>query len=405
MTIVEQLPLAGVRVIDFTTILAGPHLTQWLATLGAEVIKVETVLRAESRLVSVVAKTPRTMGLNESDSFAIHNHGKKSIRLNMKRPEAVEIARRLIAQSSIVAENFGGDVMARWGLGFDRLSAEQPGLIFYAGSGYGRTGKRSRDPIYAPVADAQTGLTITNGYAGGAPYTLGSSGWTDIAMAMHGAFACLAAFRHARRTGQGQYIDTAMIEVEAQFLAGALSDFAMNGRASEARIGNGHAWASPHGCYPAAGDDRWIAIAAAKDAEWTALVETVAEPWIGDAKFADHLLRWDHREELDAALSAWTRKHDAFDLAERLRAAGVPATASLDLAQLRADPQLAHRNFYRTLDHAAMGALHLSGIPQAANGHYSPSPLLGEHQEEILGGLLGMTSTEIAYLEAQQVLH
>lgn len=400
-----SLPLDGVRIIDFTTILAGPHLTQWLSVMGAEVIKIETALRVESRLVSVVAKTPRTMGLNESDSFAIHNHGKKSITLNMKRPEAVEIARALIAQSDMVAENFGGDVMSRWGLGYEHLVTDQPGLIFYAGSGYGRTGRRKRDPIFAPIADAQTGLTITNGYPGGAPYTLGSSGWTDIVMAMHGAYACLSALRHARRTGEGQYIDTAMIEVEAQFLASMLADNAMNGRADHAPRGNGHDWAAPHGCYPCAGDDEWLALATFDDRQWDALCGLIDEPWTHDPRFSDHLLRWDHREALDAHITAWTRRGQAAELARHLRALNVPATASLDLAALAGDPQLAHRGFYRWLDHAAMGRLHASGMPQCGDGAYAPAPLLGEHNRDVLGTLLGLSDADVAALEAEKVLH
>src|SRR5690606_18802894 len=211
------LPLEGVRVLDFTTILAGPHITQWLGVLGAEIIKVETHLRAGSRLVSVTAKTPMRMGLNESDSFAIHNYSKKSITLNMKHPEALGLARELVKKCDIITENFAGDTMARWGLGFDEIRALRPNAIVYAGSGFGRTGPRAGAPLYAPVADANNGLVMINGYKGGEPYTLGSSGWTDMAMAMHGTFAILCALRHRQETGEGQYIDCAMIEVQAQF--------------------------------------------------------------------------------------------------------------------------------------------------------------------------------------------
>ena len=403
----ERLPLEGVRILDFTTILAGPHLTQWLGVMGAEVIKVETHLRVESRLVSVIAKTPRRMGLNESDSFAIHNYSKKSITLNMKHPDALAYAKRLVQASDVVAENFAGGTMQKWGLGLDVMQALRPGLIVYAGSGYGRYGPRASAPLYAPVADAQNGLVALNGYPGGEPYTLGSSGWTDMAMAMHGAFAVLAALRHRQETGEGQFIDTAMIEVQAQFLCDSYMDFVMNGRVGKPQ-GNRSECRAPHGVYRAHGDDRWVAISVGTQAEWSALCGVMGNPaWCADPRFADELLRWEHQEALDAHLSEWTVTRTAQEIAAALQAAGVIASASLDFEELLADEQMRERGFFRRMAHPAMGELLVAEFPYkvigGANGSYFHSPLLGEHNNQIYGDLLGLSSAEIARLESEKV--
>jgi crotonobetainyl-CoA:carnitine CoA-transferase CaiB-like acyl-CoA transferase len=402
-------PLDGLRVLDFTTILAGPHLTQWLAVLGAEVIKIETHLRAESRLVSVLAKTPRKMGVNESDSFAIHNYAKKSVTVNMKKPEGLALVRRLVGLSDIVTENFGGSVMQRWGLGYDDLCTLRPDVICYAGSGYGRTGPRSNDPLYAPVADAQCGVTILNGQPDGVPVTLGSSGWTDIAMAMHGAVAVLAAVAHREQTGQGQYIDTAMVECEAQFLGDIHLDYLMNGRTGQ-RMGNSHVSGAPHGCYPAAGVDRWVAIAVFNDADWVRFCRAAGEPaWTRQPEFSDQLGRWRNRDVLDPLVASWTVTEEARTIATRLQAEGVAATASLDLAEVMADPQLAARDFFKEQAHKAMGRLVFAGLPvkfsRSLEGNFDPSPLLGEHNDYVFGDLLGLSKSDIRSLEAEQVLY
>ncbi len=403
------LPLEGVRVLDFTTILAGPHITQWLGVLGAEIIKVETHLRAESRLVSVIAKTPRRMGLNESDSFAIHNYSKKSITLNMKHPEALGLARELVKKCDIITENFAGDTMARWGLGFDEIRALRPNAIVYAGSGFGRTGPRAGAPLYAPVADANNGLVMINGYKGGEPYTLGSSGWTDMAMAMHGTFAILCALRHRQETGEGQYIDCAMIEVQAQFLGDLYMDFVLNGR-NGARVGNTSEWRAPHGAYRCRGEDQWVAISIGTQPEWETFCSVARRPeWLQRPEFSDELRRWENQEALDALVTEWTREQDAHELARKLQEAGVIATASLDFQELIDDPHVRERGFFRTIHHPVMGELLFAQMPyktvESSPGNYFHSPLLGEHNGYVFGELLGLSADEIARLEREKVLY
>ncbi len=159
----QKLPLEGIRVIDFTMVVAGPHLTQWLGVMGAEVIKIESSLRPD--IERTMFKQPK--GPTMSAAFTSYNYSKKDITLNMTQPKAVELVKELVKLSDIVTENFGGPVLERWGLGYPELKKLKPNIIVYSGSGYGRTGPLKESPAYAPIVDAFTGISFMNGYFGG----------------------------------------------------------------------------------------------------------------------------------------------------------------------------------------------------------------------------------------------
>jgi crotonobetainyl-CoA:carnitine CoA-transferase CaiB-like acyl-CoA transferase len=404
-----NLPLAGIRIIDFGQMWAGPHLTQWLAVMGAEVIKVES--RARIDFMRSIGTPP---GLERSDvnagtAFVALNYGKKSVTINMNQPKAAGLLKDLVKISDAVTENFGGPVLERWGLSYEELKKVKPDIIYYAGSGYGRSGPHRSRPSYAEIIEAYDGSTYLNGYPGGEPATVGVSPWTDATQAMHGAFAIMAALYHRNRTGQGQYIDAAMIEGSANFLGEMVMAYTMNGALGE-RLGNRDKIMAPHGCYRCQGEDEWVAIAVDGQAEWEAFVRAIGSPgWAEKAEFKDDLGRRQNQDELDKYIEKWTRKYRQYEVMERLQKAGVAAGASLNVKDLVIDPQLKARRFFIEIEHPVIGNMTLPGLPWRPagrrQGNYTCSPLLGEHNDYVFGGLLGLSSEEIAKLKEEQVIY
>lgn len=404
----QDLPLEGKRIIDFGQMWAGPHLSQWLAVMGAEVIKVETHLRLDfMRMVGHPPEFERD-DVNAGTAFASLNYGKKGITLNMKKPRAIELARSLIGISDVVTENFGGPVLERWGLGYQDLVKIRPDIIVYAGSGYGRSGPHKARPAYAEIVEAYDGSTYVNGYPGGEPATVGVSPWTDATQAMHGAFAVMAALYHRGNTGEGQYIDAAMIEGSLNFLSEMILGYTMNGVMGE-RIGNRDKMMAPHGCYRCKGEDAWVAIAVSGEDEWNAFCDALGNPeWTKNEAFSDELNRWNNQDELDKMVETWTRGHDQYKVMTRLQESGVAATASLNVKDLVNDPQLKAREFFIETEHPVLGKLVLAGLPWrpagSKEGNYSKAPLLGEHNHYVFGELLGLSEKEIADLETEKVI-
>ena len=336
----QRLPLEGMRVIDFTNVLAGPYMTEWLGVMGAEVIKIETNSRLSDRLALARSSKPRRVGVNESYSFVLNNYSKKSITLNMKQPKAVDLAKELIKISDIVTENFGGPVMDQWGLSYEELKQLKHNIILFAGSGYGRTGPRKEFPGYAPIVDAFTGLTSVNGYIDAKPAPLGSYGWTDMIQALNGTFAILAALNHRLETGEGQYIDAAMTESNANFMGELFMDYAMNERVGKP-VGNRDNVMAPHGCYRCQGEDKWVAIAISNEQEWAAFSNAIGNPdWTKREDFNDELSRWKNQEQLDKLIEEWTKKHDHYEVMRILQEAGVMAGASINMVEVVNDGQL-----------------------------------------------------------------
>ncbi len=407
----NKLPLEGIRVLDFCQMWAGPHATEWLSVMGAEVIKVETGVRID--YMRTVGAPPGLAGTgpNVGSAFASLNWGKKSIALNMTTPKARELAKKLIKICDVVAENFGGGVLDRWGLSYAEMKAFKPDIIYYAGSGYGRSGPHKERPAYAEIVDAFTGATSTNGYPGGEPNVIGVSPWTDGAQAIHGAVAMLTALYHHMNTGEGQYIDAAMIEGHANFLGEMVMGCIINGSVGEP-VGNRDAIMAPHGCYPCktTGDeDEWIALAVAGRKEWESLLRLMGNPdWTNKGEFSDELSRWENQEELDEYLSGWTRQYGAYELTAMLQKAGIAATPSFSTRQLTHDKHIQARGFLKNPDHAILGDKVLAGLPinfsDHAEGNYRTPPLLGEHNDYVFGDLLGLSKEEIRQLTGEKVL-
>jgi crotonobetainyl-CoA:carnitine CoA-transferase CaiB-like acyl-CoA transferase len=404
-----DLPLTGIRIMDFGQMWAGPHLTQWLAVMGAEVIKVETHLRLDfMRMIGIPPGIERD-NFNAGTAFASLNYGKKSITLNMSQPRAMELARGLVKISDVVTENFGGAILERWGLGYEDLKKIKPDIIYYAGSGYGRSGPHRSRPSYAEIVEAYDGSTYLNGYPGVGPATIGVTPWTDATQAMHGAFAIMAALYHRNRIGEGQYIDAAMIEGSANFLGEVVMGYTMNGALGE-RMGNRDKVMAPHGCYRCKGNDAWVAIAVDGQAEWQAFVKAIGSPdWTKKQEFSNEQNRRKNQDELDKLVEEWTRQHRQYEVMELLQKAGVAAGASLNVKDLVSDPQLKARQFFVEIEHPVIGNLTLPGLPWRAvgaqKGNYNCPPLLGEHNDYVFGELLGLSGEEIARLKEEKVIY
>jgi len=405
----QKLPLEGIRIMDFGQMWAGPHVTQWLVVMGAEVIKVETSVRLDFMRMVGAPPALQDKAPNAGSGFACINNGKKSITLNMNQPRARELARELVKICDVVTENFGGPILERWGLGYSELKKLNPKIIAYAGSGYGRTGPHSERPSYAEIVEAFDGSTSVNGYPGGEPNTVGVSPWTDATQAMHGAFAIMAALYHRSKTGEGQYIDAAMIEGSANFLGELVMDYIMNGRIGEC-MGNRDKVMAPQGCYHCQGEDEWVAIAVSNDEEWKAFCSAIGNPeWTRKEEFIDEVSRWNNQDELDRHVEEWTRKHDKYEVMHILQKAGIAAGASLSVQGVAEDAHLKEREFFVETEHPVMGKLPYARLPwrinNAPEGYYNYAPLLGEHNDYVFGELLGLSKEEIAQLVEEKVIH
>jgi benzylsuccinate CoA-transferase BbsF subunit len=397
----RRTPLEGVRVLDFTWQASGPFCTRLLALMGAEVIKVESRARPD------IHRRPHPVyGREEVPSYEELLAHKKSVTLNLKHPEAVELARRLAAVSDVVVENFRPGVMDRLGLGYEALRSVRPDIIMVSCSAAGQTGPERLYAGYAPIFAALGGLGFITGYEDGPPVELRNH--MDHAVGLVACFATLAALLYQKRTGRGLHVDVSSREVATWFLGEVVLDYTMNGRVG-CRRGNRDEAMAPHNVYPCRGEDRWVSIAVGTDAEWEALCRAMGRPDLAqDPRFSDGYLRHKNQEELDEIIAAWTRRHDAWEVAERLQAAGVAAMVSVTAAELVSDPHLKARGAFLDVKGPDGQSRPAVGLPwrfsetdwQAA----SWPPELGAHNREVLGGLLGLSEGELARLEAEKAV-
>lgn len=403
-----KLPLEGVRITDFCWIGAGSYTTKLLADMGADVLKIESASRLDSLRLSAPYKD-KIRGVNRSGYFADRNTSKRSVTLNMKDPKGVELARRLIATSDMVTNNFTPGTMEKFGLGYEAVRAIKPDVIYLSMSMQGSDGP-DRDTLgYGLTIGALSGVQHLTGLPGRDPAGTGTNYPDHIPNPGHAAFALLAALRHRRRTGEGQYIDMAQTEATVVLFGPAMMDFDANGHLTEPR-GNDHMRASPHGVYPCRGEDRWIAIAATHASQWAALAELLGlEAEAAARGWERPHLRYRDRTEVDAAMARATRDWDAVSLMTALQMRGVPAGLVEDAADVvDRDPQLKHRGHWRRLDHAEMGPMAYNAPPfrfaSQEIGPRSAAPLLGEHTRQVCRDLLGLDDGTIATLTEEQVL-
>lgn len=403
----KQLPLSNVRVVDFTWIGAGSYTTKILADFGADVVKVESSGRLDS-LRDAKPFKDGIAGVNRSGYFADRNSSKRSITVDLKQEAGRDIVRRLIADCDIVTNNFTPGVMERFGLGYEDVKKIRPDVVYLSMSMQGQDGPEAHYLGYGLTMGAVTGLQYLCGLPGEQPAGTGTNFPDHVPNPTHAAVAVLAALRHRARTGEGQFIDLAQIEPTVALLGPAVADFTANGVVAE-RVGNQHVAAVPHGVYPVAGTDRWIAISAPDAVSWIQLCEVLGVPeWTVDARFAEAGSRWQNRQALDAAVAQATAGRDGYALMHALQRAGVAAGVVQDACDVLRDPQLDARGHWVYLEHPEMGRTVYGALPITFSGFSGkpnrPAPLLGQHTTQVLEEKLGLSADEIAGLQARGVL-
>ncbi len=398
--------LAGVRVVDFTWVWAGPFCTRQLADMGAEVIKIET----ETRIDTVRREPPHkddVFGINRNATFSFYNRNKLGCSLNLKMPGAMDLLAELISTSDAVVENFTPRVLPSLGLGYESLKAIRPDIIMVSQSGFGGTGPYRDYVSYAEHPSNFSGLTSLSGLLD-RPFG-DQTALSDQTVGLMGAFALLSALHHRAKTGEGQRIDVSQLESMVAFLPQGIMDYGLNQRIRE-RQGNRDDIMAPHGVYRCQGDDQWVSIAVATDEEWAAMANTAGRPeWATDERFSDALQRWSNQDILDELVQGWTEQHDHHEVMHLLQAAGVAAIASLTTAAFMEDPHVQDRGFIVEVDHPEMGPHKLTGPPWKMSetpGHIKrAAPQLGQDNEYVFGDLLGTPRETLADLTERGVLH
>jgi crotonobetainyl-CoA:carnitine CoA-transferase CaiB-like acyl-CoA transferase len=401
--------LDGITILEFGGGAAGPVATRYFADHGATVIRVESRQRPD--FLRMLKLTPDTKGgIDGGEHFAVLNANKRSVALNLTKPEGVAVARRLALAADAVAENFAPGAMAKWGLDYASLVRDRPDLVMISTCLNGQTGPQRFYPGFGGQGSALSGFNHLTGWPDREP--LGPYGTiTDSLSPRLAALLLAAALYHRGRTGQGQHIDLSQVEGGIKCLSESIATFTANGEAL-GRMGNRSRHAAPHGVFRCADEDgreRWIAIAVRDDLAWARLVAAMDAPgWAIRPQLATTAGRLAAVDTIEAALEEWTRPQQARPLAERLQRAGVDAAPVLDLRDVHDDPQIAHRGHFRTVHHPVLGdhpaethAIRFSAMAPALR---TSAPRLGEHTDLVLRELLGMPDDELTRLRDAGVL-
>ena len=391
--------LEGVKVVDFSQIATGPLTTKYLSDCGAEVIKIEGRTRLDGMRNNPPFKDG-VPGLNRAGRFNQWNTSKYSVCLNLSRPAAVEVAKKLVARGDVVVENFAAGVMERLGVGYEELKKVNPAIIMLSSSLQGHSGPYAQSRGFGTILSALSGFNQITGWPDRDPPDLGV--YTDFIGPHYHAFIIVAALDYRRRTGKGQYIDMSQHEAALQFMAPLMLDYAVNKREAY-RMGNRSTYAAPHAAYLCSGEDRWCAIGVFTSDEWQSFCKVIGNPaWTKDAKFSTLLARKKNEDELDKLVGEWTINHTAEEVMTTMQEAGVPA-GLLETGEdlIENDPQLKDQNFFRELEHPEIGKYlgHRSPfVPSKSPYEMRRAPLLGEHNEYVLKDILGMSDDDVVEL-------
>ncbi|MCW8925810.1 MAG: CoA transferase [Xanthomonadales bacterium] len=394
--------LQGVRVLDLTNVLAGPFATLHLALMGAEVIKIERPGSGDlaRQLGTLVEFNQQGMGT----SFLAQNANKKSVTLNTKSPEGKEIFKKLAADADVLVENFRPGVMDRLGLGYDVLKEINPKLVYCAISGFGQTGPDAKKPAYDQIIQGLSGEMAVNGDERLNPLRAGFP-VCDTVGGLNAAFAIMAALYHCERTGEGQFIDIAMLDSIMPLMGWVAANLLMAGR-EPVPMGNDNFTAAPSGVFRTA--DGYINIAANKQEQWESVCDILGVPELKtDERFEKRDTRKHNRKQLTPLLEAKLTQRGTKEWVELLNAHGVPSGAILSLAEALAQPQVKHRETLKDVEVEGIGSIPLFNLTakfSATPGDITaPPPRLSAHTEEVLAGI-GMTADEVAELKANNVI-
>lgn len=395
----KQGPLVGLRVLDFTRIYSGPYCTMLLADLGAETIKVE--------MPKVGDDTRRFLPFknNESGYYMYLNRNKKSITLNLKSPEGKAIALELTKWADVLVENFSPGTMEGLGLEYDTICKVNPRLVYVSISGFGQTGPLRKKVAYDAVAQAMGGLTGITGYPDSPPVKAGSS-IADANAGIHAAFGIMTALYYRERTGKGQYIDVSMMDTTFSILESFVVQYTMTG-VNPKRTGNEHVASAPFDSFQT--KDDYVVIATASDKLFQKLTQVMGqEKLLRDQRFVTNVLRKQNYSQLKPIIVEWTRQHTTVEIVELLDRVKVPVAPILSIQQLVEHPQIKARNMLVEMEHPAAGKISIPGFPvkfSATPGSVrTAAPLLGQHTDEVLMGILGLTQDRINELRNIKVL-
>jgi crotonobetainyl-CoA:carnitine CoA-transferase CaiB-like acyl-CoA transferase len=400
----DDLPLAGVRVIDCTAWWAGPAATHMLGTLGADVIKVESVTRPDLMRYTSTRPPTEDQWWEWGPLYHGANHNKRGITLDLTRPEGRDLLLRLAAGADVLLENFTPRVMENFDLGWETLHATNPRLVMVRLPAYGLHGPWRDRTGFAQTMEGITGMAWITGWEDGRP--LLPRGACDPLAAMHAVFATMLALRDREASGDGHLVEVTMIEAALNAAAELVVEYGASGTILS-RHGNRGPLAAPQNVYACAGNEEWLAIAVSTDEQWARLREFLGDPeWARDPALASAAGRHGAHDLIDDELAAWCATQVAGKTADLLSEAGIPAGYVVDGRDIFHNPQLAHRGYFAPQDHPVTGRHSIPTVPfrfasrAGASWLRRPAPTLGQHNHEILGGELGLTDAELAALEA-----
>lgn len=395
--------LTHLRVCDLSGQLAGAGATKILAAFGAQVIRVEDPVSRGlwDALRGVGPYVDDRRGVDLGAGFNNHNAGKYGVTINLRTDEGKQLLRELVAVSDVVCENFAAGVMESRGFGYEELQRIKSDIVYVSNCGFGHSGPYRDFKTWGPIVQAVSGLTYTSGLPDTEPAGWGFS-YMDHGSAFYMTVAIMAALHHRERTGEGQHVDLATVPAGMAMLPTEILDWTVN-RTMTQPSGNRADFGecAPHGIYPCAGDDRWIAVACRDDREVALLAKVLDEPALTADRFATLTQRLASVDELDALVGAATTSRDAATLADDLVAAGVPASVVKSPAErIDGDPDLTRMGLFPTVAHPDIGSVRVEGVPMtfsATPWHLDTgAPKLGQHNAEILGTLLGHDAQSLA---------
>jgi benzylsuccinate CoA-transferase BbsF subunit len=386
--------LNGIRILDFSWVLAGPYATRMLADFGAEVIKIQPLL-------------PEAGDKFSRAYYHTWNRNKLGITLDLGKNEGIEIARKLVGISDVVVENFSPRVMENWGLGYPELKDVNPQIILLSMSAMGHTGPQRDYVGFGPTVQAFSGITFLTAYPDQPPLGLGYS-YSDHIAGLYASLALLNALEYRRQTGEGQFIDLSQTEAMTSLLADAFLEYTLEGREAKP-VGNRSDKAAPHGIYPCQGEDRWCAITVSSAEEWDGFKRALDNPdWVNAARFTSLEGRLENVEALDSLVREWTCQYPAEEVMAVMQREKVPAGVVQNAADLTDDPQLESRGFFLKMEHPDLGHTVTDASPIRLSEHPAEyrriAPGRGHDNEYVYRHLLGLTENEINRLKRDKVI-
>jgi len=399
--------LAGVRILDLTQFEAGPSCTEALAWLGAEVVKVENPKSGDPGRGSFRSKPGQ-----DSWYFLLFNANKKSITLNLKSPRGLELVTELASKADVFVENFAPGAIERLGLGYDAIRKVNPGIIYAQVKGFGTGSPYENNLAFDMIAQACGGIMSVSGESDRPPVKPGATlGDTGTGMLL--AISVLGALYRRKGTGQGERLEVAMQDAMLHYIRVCFAAQAATGkpavRAGAKLASGGNPPAGIYPCKPGGANDYvYIYTSRANPAHWHHLLEVIGrQDLIGNPQYETGLARVEHEPEIDEMISVWTRRHDKNEAMRILGAAGIPAGAVLDTGELQNDPSFEQRGIMQTIEHRTCGPFKMPAWPVRHGGTpptVKPAPLLGEHNDDVLGAWLGLNEDDVKGLRKEGVV-